>query len=419
MTKVKLLIRANSINKNIPVLIYARIWVGTEFDQTTRTRFLIHPEHWSQKKQCVRQKSDFQNKDQFNANLLKLKRHIEDSYNNIGDWAELDKHWLKRTVENFHNPSKSDNTPDLPSFIEKFMLDCQATKSNLTIKSYKSTLVRLNEFSSFWDRKLQFKNIDLDFHRSFMEFCANEKNMQDTTIGKHIKNIKLFVSEAKESGILVNEAYKSKRFYKPVNEAQTIYLTDLEIEKIFKLDLTSKPTMENTRDLFVLGCATGLRFSDLSGINIENIKGYMLEITPVKTETKIYIPLSEMAMQIIHKYDYVLPKPISNQNFNLLLKEIGKLAQINTPIPVFKKVGKLRTDSAIPKYEKITSHTARRSFATNCYMDEIPPIEIMKMTGHKTEAAFLKYIRITQEQAAKKLAKHPRFSSKKNNLKIV
>ncbi|MCZ4693381.1 hypothetical protein DWB61_01675 [Ancylomarina euxinus] len=419
MAKVKLLIRANSINKNTPVLIYARIWIGTEFDQTTRTQFLIHPEHWSQNKQCARQKSDLKNKDQFNANLLKLKRHIEDSFNNISDRANLDKHWLKRVVENFHNPTKSDNLPDLPSFIEKFIIDCQATKSILTIKSYKSTLVRLNEFSSFWDRKLQFKNIDLDFHRSFLEFCSNEKNMQDTTIGKHIKNIKLFVSEAKESGIVVNEAYKSKRFYKPLNEAQTIYLTDYEIESIFKLDLASNPTMEKTRDLFILGCATGLRFSDLSGINEENIKDDILEITPVKTEKKIFVPLSAMAMQIIHKYDHVLPKPISNQNFNILLKDIGKLALIKTLIPVFKKVGKLRTDSAIPKYKMITSHTARRSFATNCYMDRIPSYEIMKMTGHKTEAAFLKYIRITQEQAAKKLSKHPRFSGKKNNLKII
>ena len=48
----------------------------------------------------------------------------------------------------------------------------------------------------------------------------------------------------------------------------------------------------------------------------------------------------------------------------------------------------------------ITSHTARRSFATNAYLADIPAISIMKITGHKTEAAFMKYIKISEEENA-------------------
>ena len=71
--------------------------------------------------------------------------------------------------------------------------------------------------------------------------------------------------------------------------------------------------------------------------------------------------------------------------------------------------GGIKQNVSFKKHELITVHTARRSFATNAYLMNIPPISIMKITGHKTERAFLKYIKISQEDNANKLINHPFF----------
>lgn len=64
----------------------------------------------------------------------------------------------------------------------------------------------------------------------------------------------------------------------------------------------------------------------------------------------------------------------------------------------------------MPKYKLVSSHTARRSFATNAYLAGVPTISIMKITGHKTESAFMKYIKISGKENAVKLKGHKFFT---------
>ena len=73
--------------------------------------------------------------------------------------------------------------------------------------------------------------------------------------------------------------------------------------------------------------------------------------------------------------------------------------------------GGILVSNTVKKYSKITNHTARRSFATNLYLADVPVLAIMKMTGHRTEKSFLKYIRVTPEENAIKIAQHPYFAN--------
>ena len=94
---------------------------------------------------------------------------------------------------------------------------------------------------------------------------------------------------------------------------------------------------------------------------------------------------------------------------NKYLKELGENAGIEENVPIhFTKNGE-KVFEKYKKYELITVHTARRSFATNAYLNDVPTISIMKITGHRTEKAFLKYIKISQEDNAIKLMNHPFF----------
>jgi integrase len=180
---------------------------------------------------------------------------------------------------------------------------------------------------------------------------------------------------------------------------------------MYRLDLSQKGKLAKVRDLFIIGCYTGLRFSDFIQIKQENIfESNKIKIRTQKTGEIVVIPLHPFVREIMAKYDGNIPEPISNQKMNDYLKEIGQLAGLNELIEVtITKGGKL-VKSTTEKYNLIMTHTARRSFATNLYMADVPSITIMNITGHKTEKNFLRYIRISQEENANKLLNHPFFN---------
>ena len=95
---------------------------------------------------------------------------------------------------------------------------------------------------------------------------------------------------------------------------------------------------------------------------------------------------------------------------NDYLKEIGEEAKITDTVKTAITKGGETKNTVNKKFDLITTHTARRSFATNAYLADVPSISIMKITGHRTESSFMKYIRISQEDNANKLINHPFFN---------
>ena len=220
------------------------------------------------------------------------------------------------------------------------------------------------------------------------------------------------MNEAVDRGVTKNTEYRNKRFKVIEEQVDKIYLKEDELLKIYQLDLSKHQRLIKVRDLFIVACYTGLRFSDLIQLRPENIvnDGRQFRIKTEKTGEIVQIPIHKYVRQILNAYDYQLPTALSNQKMNDYLKEIGEIAGIdNTIITSLTRGGK--TENTISKkYELITTHTARRSFASNAYLSNMPSISIMKITGHKTEKSFLKYIRISQEDNANKLLDHPFFN---------
>jgi integrase len=209
----------------------------------------------------------------------------------------------------------------------------------------------------------------------------------------------------------------NRQFKTLSEEVDTIYLNEQELDSIYRLDLRYDRRLERVRDLFLIGCYTGLRFGDLMLLRKENItkteRGYIIKLRTQKTDEMVVIPVHPIILEIIEKYDGNLPQPMSDVKMNKYIKDIGELAKIEETVKTSKTVGGVQTRFVNKKYELITVHTARRSFATNMYLNDVPTISIMKITGHRSEKAFLRYIRITPEQNANKLMDHPFFSTNK------
>ena len=163
------------------------------------------------------------------------------------------------------------------------------------------------------------------------------------------------------------------------------------------LNLEGFPGLVRARDLFLLASWTGLRFSDLQILTIDHLHGDNIVIKTQKTEKEVVIPVFPIVRNVLIKYkDTGLPS-ITNQALNRSLKNLGAKLE---------EASNLKGITAdVSKYNRITTHTARRSFATNLY--HIVPIElIMSVTGHKTQTEFYKYIRVTPKENADKLRQY-------------
>mgnify|MGYP003560518213 FL=1 len=165
--------------------------------------------------------------------------------------------------------------------------------------------------------------------------------------------------------------------------------------------------MEKTKDLFIIGCYTGLRRSDLNKLNdgIWNLdeNGNTVSIIAEKTKKRVIIPLHPCVRAIYNKYHGVLPKLGDKHNSNEHLKNLGRLAGINEITAITENRGGKVTTLKHKKYDLIGFHTARRSFATNMFLAGKPTYAIMQLTGHTNERTFYKYVKATPEQIAKLL----------------
>ncbi len=388
----------------------------------------ISPKYWNKNMHRARQTDNFPEYKELNARLNSIASIISDVHRKcLNDGIQPTPEILKNRLNirlGKSAPAKESKT-DFFSFIEQLMMDSKSGKrttdngriiSKGTIGNYKNTLNMLKRFQVEYRRKIDFDTIDLDFYDDFLAYL-NQNNYATNTIGKFIKDIKVFLKAASDKKLHSNFEFQNKRFKKIAENTDSIYLTDAEIEKIYNLDLSNNPTRENIRDVFVVGCYTGLRFSDYKQILPENIKkndkGSFLHITPQKTNDKVVIPLQWIVLEILNKNNGQIPKLFSNKDMNFELKSIGELAKINETVSTSITKGGMRVDTIYKKYELISTHTARRSFATNMYLAGIPTISIMKITGHRTESAFMRYIKISQEDNANKLIDHPYFSQQK------
>ncbi|MFZ4521077.1 MAG: site-specific integrase [Bacteroidales bacterium] len=307
-------------------------------------------------------------------------------------------------------PTGGAKTMNLMEFIDHYILTSNY-KYN-TNKGYRTTYNVLKEYKKRKRVPLNFEDISIDFYNDFVRFCMEEGYMKNS-IGGFIKHIKVFMNNAIDRGLTTNQSHLNRRFITLEEKVESIYLNEKELQDIANLDLSSHKTKDQVRDLFLIACYTGLRFGDLMQLRKENIykteNGHVFKIRTQKTDEMVVIPIHHVILTILKKYDNDLPKPISDQKMNTQLKLIGEQAKIKERLRITRTIGGKNSTDDFFKYQLITIHTARRSFATNMYLRDVPSISIMKITGHKTEKAFLKYIKISPEENASKLMNHPFF----------
>jgi integrase len=403
-----------------PTIIYARIYYGC-YETKCYTDKSILPAYWNKKAKRARETKKYPQFPEFNTGLDTIANSIEAvimNYQNNHDGFYPTPVQLKPLLDRAIRKVGISEKLTFMSFFDKFIKDSEAgtrlTKKGKpithgTIKTYYTTKVSLENFQTHSRKSIDFDNIDMAFYNDFTKYLTLTVKQSTNYIGKHIKVIKTVLHEATELNINTNLSFKGRGFTTISEEADTIYLPEHELQEIAQLDLTETPGMDKTRDLFLIGCYTGLRFSDLSTLRPEQIDNGMITITQIKTGDRVVIPVHDTVTEMMRKYGGKLPAAISNQKTNAALKDIaGKCECLKKKVSVkFTKGGKSVTKGvnaeivSPEKWQFVTTHTARRSFATNQFLNGVPTLSIMAITGHKTEKAFMKYIKVTPDDHAK------------------
>ena len=281
---------------------------------------------------------------------------------------------------------------------DEFIQKNKNSKAESTTKTYTTVGNFLKEYEEYNNSVLQFDSINYDFFESFRDYCFEIKNTGSNYFAKIIRIIKTYLNWALDREYHNNPQYR--KFKATENEIEVIYLTMIELLQLYNFNFDSV-RLSHVRDTYCFGCFTGLRFSDIKQLKSSNVFDDHIKINIQKTKTIDHkIPLNQYSKSVLEKYINTIYEPlpvISGQKFNQYLKECCMLTKIDTPTTISRYFGNKRIDKTLPKYELITSHTARKTFVTNSLVLGMNQMVVRNITGHKKEDSFRRYVKIADD----------------------
>lgn len=351
----------NSKNKTLVYLFYNYNKQRLKYSTGEK----IYPRFWNATKQRAKETAQYPEFSEFNQRLNNIESAINICFRRLlNNGKIITPNILKEELNMELRTDKLTSVQQsLINWIEGEMAILRENKKEGTIKVYRTLVNHLKGYSSRYHCTLTFDSIDLGFYETFRSYLQNEKKLLNNTYGKQIRTLKFFLNLATEKGINTNLTYKN-RFFKTVEETVNhVYLTEEELSLLYKINLSNKPSLDRVRDLFLIGCHTGLRFSDFTQLRPENLQeassGYTFNVKTNKTSERVVIPVKSIVKDIWNKYGGILPRAISNQKMNDYLKDVGKLAEINQKVIIKHTRGKFIEQKTCPKYELLTTHIAR------------------------------------------------------------
>lgn len=427
MATIKFSIRGN----NNPTKIYVRFVANRETDIKLATPLVINPAYFNNTSGKIRKVAQFLERDSLQNELDTLESYIISRFNKSGTGADIiNKEWLNDCLNtHFNKADKTDNNFILnycDLYLEKLELKTNDRTGELgtaktTITKYKTIKLKIQRFQEYKRHKYKLIEIDLKYRNEFLKYLLEVEKLSRNTAGRYIKFLKTICLDAQRAGYAVNpQLQQIKGFSVPIEK---IYLNWEELTKIEKVEL-EESHLKDARDWLLIGCYIGQRVGDLLQLNQNNIVRIgdldFIELIQQKTKKKVTILIHDKVKSILNKRDGAFP-PIYSKNidsskakFNLYIKDVCKEAKLNETITgarINPKTSRKESGS-FPKWELVTSHICRRSFATNYYGD-IPTGLLMNVTGHGTEKEFLNYIGKTPIDYAQQMAIYWNIQSQK------
>ncbi|MDR0618315.1 MAG: site-specific integrase [Bacteroidales bacterium] len=288
-------------------------------------------------------------------------------------------------------------------------------KNNWTVATYakfRSILRHIKEY----DRNTSIDDIDDNYLQGFVSHQLTVP-LRNSTIQKNLSFVRWFLRWAYN-----NDYYKGKSHetFRPRLKGATgnvrtvVYLTWQELQHLYSFRF-SRQCLEQVRDVFCFCCFTGLRYSDVKKLRKTDIRDKYFDVVTQKTAEALRIEFNNFSKTIINKYwneplknDCALPV-ISNAKMNLFLKDMARIAGIDSPQRMVYFTGSTRHEDVYPKWQLITTHCGRRTFIVNALYLGISAEVVMKWTGHADYKAMKPYIEIVDSLKEREMMKFNSF----------
>lgn len=269
--------------------------------------------------------------------------------------------------------------------------------SPATIKRYKNIKNMLENFEREKNYKLTFSKINNEFHKKLTVYCMDDLNHINNTYARNLGLIKTFLYWALDNKKTMKDDFKK---FKKVEKVVTnqVALTIEDLQKVLEHTFESKK-LEKVRDVFAFACVTGMRFGELSSVSKSTVNNGSIILKEEKDETKQVreIPLNSISRSILEKYDYKLPL-ITNQKQNDYIKEVFKELDYDFEVQKITTKGKENIKVDMPFYERISSHTARRTFITIMKRQGKSDKLIASVTGHRDMKTLNQYYQVSTDE---------------------
>ncbi|MDI6050642.1 tyrosine-type recombinase/integrase [Flavobacterium sp. XS2P24] len=390
---------------------------NTDYVFATNTQYVVTKHYWTKQHDIKKPKelTVVNKQHEVTEEINKIEKHVLTAFNSVSIGV-VNKEWLQNQIGLYYNPPvPAEQLPnDLIGYFDKYL---EFKKNEITpntkkkINVIKQLLIRYVDYTK---KPLNLTDVDGNFKMSFEAYCL-ENLYAPNTIATALKFIKTICNHAKSYGLDISVQLSNIKIKQ--TKVDSVYLTFDDLDKIEKTDKTKfTDSLLNARDWLIISCYTGQRISDFmrftdKQIRVENGKS-LLEFTQVKTGKNMTVPLHKKVLEILKKRKGKFPYAISDQKYNAYIKKVCEIAEIEEQVSGSKK-SETEEDSGIyrketgtfKKWELVTSHIGRRSFATNFY-GKIPTTYLIYVTGHSTETMFLTYIGKSNKDLAMELVNY-------------
>lgn len=350
--------------------------------------FTVKPKDWDAKKGTVKNTHPLASR--YNSELAKLRLNVERHFLDGGTWANL---------------LKEKESTALGDYIDKVISEARAgtiALASSTLKNYQSTLTRMRQYEKHVGKVVMMEEVDMAFYTQFSDFLALHGNCRLPGIGKHVKIIKRVMNIGIERNAHSNTAHQRKGFTTHTTVlTDKIYLSEAEIDLLERADLAAHPFLQREIDRWLVTYYFILRFSDVVAIqesNLQMIDGQLYyKYRSEKTNVEAVVPVRKKAMVLLEKYNYKFDWG-ANQVANRYIKTAAAMAGIQGSVE--------QAGVNMPKHLLITTHTARRSAATNLYLSgQFSLKTIADLGGWESMKTLQTYLRCSNLDSAMMAAK--------------
>lgn len=371
-------------------------WDGLQMKISTKQK--VNPKFWNKERLKVKETISEKNHQNINKELVEIEKVAYRMFNSFTETFKRkpNSEELKNLIEQEYfqnNPMfKKVDKKTILDYFDDYIETIKSTTAHTTVQKYKQAKENFKDFQKDKKRIYNTEMIDLKFRNEYVEYLIETKKYAPTTVYRKMKFLRTVLYFIENLGIKVNPFLHNSRFLTKDIEVDNIALSENEIDEMERLNLSNNKRLEQVRDLFLVACYTGQRFSDLNKINQSNIiDDEYIAIRQQKTNEQLTLPLLKVVKTILVKYSYKLPK-ISNVKFNEYIKEVAKLCETLNK--------QYNGDNKKVRWQMISSHTARRTFVTLNYGKGVDLDTLKLGTGHKQTKTLQTYIKMNDKQKA-------------------